>query len=180
MTKKRPFEPVLAYAVFLSAALHFAVLHVHFSGFAPEKNDDVCEVELSYIVVREDSASAESRDLPAAGAVNGVREAVDPQEETASGGRTKDKAYARYYDIVRAAIHSKLCSIPANGAEGAALVTFTLLPDGALSRIDETTSSPAGVQAVRGIKMAQPFPPFPDELGRLPIRFSVCVTFPAS
>lgn len=180
MTPKRPFDSVLTYAVIFSAAVHLAVLHFHLLGFGTERNNDIRETELSYIVVREYDAFEESSELPAERDVSGGGEASDPPDEADPAGVAKEKAYAQYYDVVRAAIYSKLCTIPTGGAEGSVFVTFTLLPDGVLSRIDEARSSPTGAQAVRGIKMAQPFPPFPDELGGAPIRFSVCVTFPSS
>ncbi len=106
---------------------------------------------------------------------------LSPEEEKA--GADREVAFLEYYNLVRERIRAEIHSASEGSEKGAATLMFTLDAGGHLQGIDSVASdiSPATERKViRGIKRAQPFPSFPEELGPDPVDFLLTVKFSKS
>ena len=116
-----------------------------------------------------------------------VKEAVTQDELVAVDEyslKEKEQAYLIYYNLVREKIRAHIDSRTRKRYRGTVRSVFTIGPDGSIYGIDqvvptEGTSANKRMMddAVRGIKRAGPFPPFPGEIGADPITFSLDIRF---
>jgi len=95
-----------------------------------------------------------------------------------------EQAYLEYYNLVREKIRAQMDSRVNRRHKGTVKSVFTVKPDGhvlVVNKVISTEGSSSGKRmtedAVRGIKMAGPFPPFPREIGSEPIMFSLDIKF---
>jgi protein TonB len=93
------------------------------------------------------------------------------------------KAILSYYRAVREEIKkSAIANKPFGGGRGEVTVIFEVLSDGSLSDINLDQSRSVSNRilkkaALRSIKLASPFPPFPKEIGTDNITFSITIEF---
>ena|GEM_PF-882013 len=102
------------------------------------------------------------------------------EKKIGSGGKDKEAAFLEYYNLIREKIRAEIHSASGKGEGGTVTLMFTLDAAGRLQKIDSAISSDSSAvkqKAIRGVRRAQPFPPFPEELGTLPISFSLIVKF---
>ena len=97
----------------------------------------------------------------------------------------RQEALLKYYNLIREKIRAR--THPAfgkGGKRGAVTLKFTLDPRGRLRKIDSVNGSNQGLanpwleqKAVTGLRLAQPFPPLPEEMGAGPVSFLITVKF---
>ena len=106
-------------------------------------------------------------------------EAPLPEREEPSPEVKRQEAYLDYYNLIREKIRAEVYSTRRSLGIGSAVFEFTLSSSGMIRKIRCMTSGRAPVierKVLKGISTVQPFPPFPEELGKDPINFSLTVT----
>ncbi len=191
-------DPIFRIAVTISLLAHVAVIAPMRYFYVEKEKQDIKVVDLNYIVIErpllssgeevytreKETARKEEKDASDRDVVTGLSPEMVPvilekEKRADPAAEEKRQAYLKYYNLIREKIRAEIHS--AGGSEeGTVTVAFTLAPDGRLVGFEKTPSggSPALRQRVaRGIRKAQPFPPFPGELGRKPVIFSLTVRF---
>lgn len=94
---------------------------------------------------------------------------------------SKNKSYLAYYELINARLRNALI-YPAAFSEGEISLSFVVGSDGRLISVeilpeDSSNNAILSETAVRIVKNASPFPPFPDGLLRMRLKFSVVICF---
>ncbi|MBM3252682.1 MAG: TonB family protein [Candidatus Omnitrophica bacterium] len=102
-------------------------------------------------------------------------------KENKSQDIKEDIAYQNYYKSIRELIRRSV-KYPKRQIEGDIYVNFILLKNGQLMDVlvldeESTNSSILKEAALRGIKEATPFPPFPDSVQKKSLNLSVIISF---
>jgi len=116
-------------------------------------------------------------------AVNKIKKSkpVITKKETPAKELSKNKSYLLYDDLITAKLRNSKV-YPATFSEGEISVSFVVGSDGRLISVEvlpdnSTGNSILSETAVKIVKNASPFPPFPDDLLRMQLRFSVVICF---
>ncbi len=109
-----------------------------------------------------------------------VKENEQRRKEQRAGDKQGQRTFLKYFNLIREKVRTEIHSFTGSTEKGQVTVVFTVEPSGRLQVINSITSdiSPAMEQkTISGIKRAQPFPPFPEDMGTVPVRFSLTVRF---
>ncbi|MFH1305043.1 MAG: energy transducer TonB [Candidatus Omnitrophota bacterium] len=198
-------DPVFRTAIAISLLAHAAFIAPH--AFFPQDKDKVVErsrpVELNYIVISrpeladnaeiyKESSSSSPKNEPqeqeetifdpeesAKLRLSDMKDAQYVPDETRRDN-VQEQAFLTYCNIIREKIRSR---IRVDEEEGAVSLIFMLDRRGYLQRVDPASSGDSPElkrRALRGLHLAQPFPPFPEKMGPNPITFSLTVKFTKS
>lgn len=198
-------DPVFRTALFLSLLAHVSIIAPHPFLFPKSSVKKPEAAEFNYIVISEAQLSKEEEILKEEEApeieLEGTaylaeiqlekeedpeaREKKAPEEEQreVSSETKKQEAYLDYYNLIRERIRKEVYSTRRSLGVGSATFEFTLSSSGMLRKIRCVTGGTSPVlerKVLKGISTVQPFPPFPEELGKDPINFSLTVTASAS
>ena len=178
-------DPIFRMALTISLAAHLAVI-APWAFFQSHNNTLEKDIELNYIIIESPSLATEE-EVFSKTQKGGEQRMVETPEETIDSALAKENdqsiretAFLKYYNLIREKIRAKIHSAGGRGAKGSVTLAFTVDPSGRLVRINETFSdAPPRIRqkTLKGVKSASPFPPFPEELGTGPIKFSLTVKF---
>ncbi|MBU1894922.1 MAG: energy transducer TonB [Candidatus Omnitrophica bacterium] len=88
------------------------------------------------------------------------------------------EAFLEYFNLVREKVRAKIHGNLYRQEEGIVTLSLTLAPDGRIQTIDSNViGSALKIKAEKGLREAQPFPPFPKEMGAHPMNFSLTIQF---
>jgi len=99
------------------------------------------------------------------------------EAKTLSG---KQEAFLKYFNLLREKIRREMYSGLKNENKNTVTLIFTLNPDGTLGAFNfETKGLETSLRSkvIKSLDKAQPFPPFPKELGRDSLNFSLTIQF---
>lgn len=168
-------------ALVISLSAHIAAI-MFFSFRGSEKavqifkNSDL--VELDYILINNPKLAEEGKEEVFCKSLSAVIEKGDFFESE------KEQSFLKYYNLVRERIRSEIGFLGKNPVCKEIKIIFTLNPDGKLQKVDSVDfrdkilfSCVDEKEIIRNIWHIQPFPPFPREMGRMPITFSLPIRF---
>jgi len=92
----------------------------------------------------------------------------------------KQEAFLKYFNLLREKIRREMYSCLKNENKNTVTLIFTLDPDGKLGVFNfETEGLETSLKSkvTKSLDKAQPFPPFPKELGRDSLNFSLTIQF---
>ena len=196
-------DPIFKAAIGVSLLAHLAFVMPY--AFLFPRGEDVPQdpANLNYIVIDQallaeetevytDDALSEEEELqvdePASDEAEfiepdmaeALEEGIMPSPSQSLEEAKRHDALLKYYNLIREKIRSEIYSGSKKNKTGEVKVTFVLGSDGRLRSIGEVisyTSSHLKKKAIKGIKQAQPFPPFPKIMGARPINFSLTIRF---
>lgn len=99
------------------------------------------------------------------------------EEKTLSG---KQEAFLKYFNLLREKIRREMDKTLKTENKNTVTLIFTLNPDGKLGEFNfETEGLETSLRSkvTKSLGKAQPFPPFPKELGRDSLNFSLTIQF---
>jgi outer membrane biosynthesis protein TonB len=190
----------IAFAISLVA--HIAVIAPAYLTPANAEKTETDMVELNYIIINDPAVAAEEEVYSDAKADKNItdteekelstvavmdsqspeemRRSFEASEIPPGDQEEREKAYLEYYNVIREKIRSRVHSSGWSDEEGMVKVIFTLSRDGRLVNIHKAVSSltrNSEISVIRAIMLSRPFPPFPEELGKTPITFSLAIKF---
>ncbi|MFH1797795.1 MAG: energy transducer TonB [Candidatus Omnitrophota bacterium] len=160
----------------ISLLAHTA-LFAPYAFFSPPVEEIPAEkAEINYVIIAE-PALAEKEEI----IITDKMEEILQPEPLEQKPRNK-QALLKYHNLVREKIHAKVHDAQ---TKGEVTLLFTLDSLGRLKEINSITASAFDRSLKRalerlsraGLTQAQPFPPFPKEIGTSPITFSLTVKY---
>jgi TonB family protein len=194
-------DPLFRAAFAVSLVAHIAVIApAYFTSNTAERQESR-QIELNYILINDASIAMEEElyssdqdedavesseqdrfsditvmDSPSQQEVHLSEEIRAASQDT----QQREKAYLEYFNLIREKIRARVYSSSASSEEGVVEVVFTVSSDGRLvyiNKADTTLSRGIKKSVINAMRRAQPFPPFPQELGNRPITFSLAIKF---
>ncbi len=195
-------DPLFRLAFAVSLVAHIAVIAPAYFASNTAERAESRQIELNYILIKDASIAMEEEVYSA----DQDNEAVESAEHCSSSGitvmdspsqqeiylsqevretpkdlqRQEEKAYLEYFNIIREKIRARVYSSGVSDEEGVVEVVFTVSSDGRLvyiNKVDTTLSRDIKKSVINAMRRAQPFPPFPAELGKKPITFFLSIEF---
>ncbi|MGB2599495.1 MAG: TonB family protein [Candidatus Omnitrophota bacterium] len=198
-------NPLFRIAFTVSLVAHIAVIApAYFVSDRAEKLETEV-IELNYILINDPAVAVEEEIHSTAEADENMKDdekdrasdvtvmdSPSPEElylsdetrETAQKmQQEREKAYLEYFNLIREKIRARVYSSGSSSEDGMVEVVFTLSRDGRLARVNKAFSNlsrDVRKSVIRALRRAQPFPPFPVEMGNAPITFSLTIKFASS
>ncbi len=160
----------------LSLLAHTA-LFVPYVFFSPlDKETPVEKAEVNYVIIPE-PALAEKEEV----IITDKEKEILLPEPVEQNPRNK-QALLKYHNLIREKIRAKIQNAR---VQGEVILLFTIDPMGRLKEIngitvatfDKSLKSTLERLSRDGLTRAQPFPPFPKEIGTTPITFSLTIKY---
>ena len=195
-------DPLFRAAFTVSLVAHIAVIAPAYFVSNTDQRPESGQVELNYILINDASIAMEEEVYSAdqdegAGEISGrdrppditvmdspsqqeIYLSEDIREISRDTHQQKEKAYLEYFNLIREKIRARIYSSGASDEEGVVEIVFTVSSDGRLvliNKADTTLSREIKKSVINAMRRAQPFPPFPAELGSRPITFSLAIKF---
>lgn len=195
-------DPLFRIAFAVSLLAHIAVIAPVYLVSDKVDKPKTGMVELNYILINDPAIATDEETYSSAKADKKMQDAeeerasdvtvvdsLSPEElklsyeirKTASQGQEeREKAYLEYFNLIREKIRTRVYSAGCSSENGMVEVVFTLSGDGRLIRVNKAISNLSRdikMSVIHAIRRAQPFPPFPKELGKTPIMFSLAIKF---
>ncbi|MBL7072807.1 MAG: energy transducer TonB [Candidatus Omnitrophica bacterium] len=121
----------------------------------------------------EDPAGLKQKDVEESSSSN-------PKSEESKFYSGKQEAFLEYFNLVREKIRGQMHNGFGRNEPGSVTLIFTLEPSGRLRDVNfetEKITSFLRSKVAKSLDKAEPFPPFPKELGRESIDFSLTIRF---
>ncbi|MFH1846696.1 MAG: hypothetical protein ABH869_03985 [Candidatus Omnitrophota bacterium] len=151
-----------------------------FKGERRQNTKEIIEEEFFELVLPEENKKTEAEDQPDFEEEQNIKKEHESEQNDRFKSFEQEKAYLKYHNIIRERVRAEIFSVCEGVEAGRVLMVFTLAPNGRLMSIDDIFSDDLPDikrKAVKGIKKSEPFPGFPEEMGRVPITFSLTIYF---
>ncbi|MGB2601093.1 MAG: TonB C-terminal domain-containing protein [Candidatus Omnitrophota bacterium] len=195
-------DPLFRIAFTISLAAHIAVIAPTYLVSDKVEKPETEVVELNYMLINDPAIAIEEEIYSSAKVDENMKDEEEDRisdttvmdspsqkemylseeiRETAQKVQEqREKAYLEYFNLIREKIRTRVYSSGSSSEDGIVEVVFTLSRDGCLARVNKAFSNlsrDVRMSVIRALRRAQPFPPFPVELGNAPITFSLTIRF---